>query len=71
LQQRDAQKAMSDYEAASKAMRDKTAKLRELRLAKEEADARTAADEAALALIKKVAQGKDKSKDKAKGKKKR
>jgi hypothetical protein len=39
LQAREASKAMAEYEAASRAMIEKTAKLRSLRLAREAAEA--------------------------------
>ena len=39
LQARDASKAMAEYEAASRALVEKTAKLRSLRLAREAAEA--------------------------------
>jgi len=44
LQARDATKAMADYEAGQTAMRDKTARLKALRMAKEAAEAKAAAD---------------------------
>jgi len=46
LQAREGRQAMAEYEAASQAMRERTAKLRALRLAKE------AEDEAAAATAK-------------------
>jgi hypothetical protein len=42
-QMRDGAKAMAEYRAAGDAVQAKTEKLRAMRLAKEEADARTAA----------------------------
>jgi hypothetical protein len=42
-QQRDGKVAMAEYEAAGRAMRERTAKLRELRLAKEAAEAQAEA----------------------------
>jgi hypothetical protein len=39
-QQREAQQAMSEYQAGVRAMREKTARLRELRLARDVADQR-------------------------------
>jgi hypothetical protein len=47
VQAREATKAMADYQAATAATREKTARLRQLRLAKEAAD--RAADEQAPA----------------------
>ena len=44
VQTRDANKAVAEYEAASIAMREKTTRLKKLRLAKEDAD-RTAAEQ--------------------------
>ena len=44
LQQRDGQVAMAEYKAAGDAARIKTEKLRALRLAKEEAEAKAAAE---------------------------
>lgn len=41
---REATQAMSEYEAAASATREKTARLRKLREAKEAADAKAAAD---------------------------
>jgi len=58
-QQRDGKVAMAEYEAAGRAMRDRTAKLRELRLAKEAAD-----KEAAQAAKPKPAEKKAKEKKK-------
>jgi hypothetical protein len=42
LQAREGNKAMADYHAATRAVHEKTAKLRELRLAKEEQDRKAA-----------------------------
>jgi hypothetical protein len=47
VQARDASKAMAEYEAAQVATRQKTARLKELREAKEAADRETAEREAA------------------------
>jgi hypothetical protein len=47
VQAREATKAMADYEAAHVATREKTARLRKLRLAKEAADRETAEQAAA------------------------
>jgi hypothetical protein len=44
LQARDATKAMADYEAGQTATRDKTARLKALRLAKEAAEAKAEVD---------------------------
>jgi hypothetical protein len=44
LQARDATKAMADYEAGQIATRDKTARLKALRLAKEAAEAKAEAE---------------------------
>jgi hypothetical protein len=46
VQAREATKAMADYQAATAATREKTARLRQLRLAKEATD-RSAAEQAA------------------------
>jgi hypothetical protein len=54
-QARDGKLAAAEYEAAGRAMRERTAKLRELRLAKEAADR-----EAAAAKPKSAAKGKTK-----------
>jgi hypothetical protein len=51
VQAREGRVAMAEYEAAGRAEREKTVKLRALRLAKEEADARAAEKDAALAMI--------------------
>ena len=53
LQAREASKAMAEYEAASRAMVEKTAKLRSLRLAREAAEAAARASKPA-AKAKKV-----------------
>jgi hypothetical protein len=55
IQAREGVKAMADYQADQVAVRAKTARLRELRLAKEEADRKADADAANLAKIKAVA----------------
>jgi hypothetical protein len=47
LQAREGNKAMADYHAATRAMHEKTAKLRELRLAKEEEDRKAALEKRA------------------------
>ena len=55
IQARDAKKAMSEYESASQAVREKTARLKGLRLLKEAADKAAAAEKAAAAPKKPVA----------------
>lgn len=68
-QARDGKLASAEYEAAGRLMRERTAKLRELRLAKEAADA--AAEAAKPKPAPKVkAAAKVKAEPKAKGKKK-
>ena len=59
-QQRDGKVAMAEYEAASRAMRERTAKLREQRLAKEAADKEAAQAAKPKAAAKKA--GKEKKK---------
>lgn len=53
IQARDGRKAMVEYEAATQAMRDKTAKLRELRLARDAEESRAEAEKPAAPLKKK------------------
>jgi hypothetical protein len=55
IQAREGVKAMADYQADLVAERSKTARLRELRLAKEEADRKAEVEESNLAKIKKAA----------------
>jgi hypothetical protein len=55
IQAREGVKAMADYQADQVAVRAKTARLRELRLAKEEADRKAEAEEANMAKIRAVA----------------
>jgi hypothetical protein len=55
IQAREGVKAMADYQADQVAVRAKTARLRELRLAKEEADRAAEAEAANMAKIKAVA----------------
>ena len=62
IQAREGVKAMADYQADQVAVRAKTARLRELRLAKEEAD--RAADAEAANLAKMKAASKKKAKPK-------
>ena len=70
IQAREGIKAMADYEADKIAVRAKTARLRELRLAKEEADRIAAEAAAGTAKIKAVAK-KKKTVPKKKGGRKR
>jgi hypothetical protein len=51
VQAREGRVAMAEYEAAGRAEREKTIKLRALRLAKEEADAKAAEKDASIAMI--------------------
>jgi hypothetical protein len=51
IQARDGKKAMAEYEAAGKASREKTAKLKLLREAKEAADREAAQQAASLAKL--------------------
>jgi hypothetical protein len=67
IQAREATKAMIDYEAANVAEREKTARLKAQRLAKEAADRVTAAAEAGTAKIKAVAKKAAPKKAKGKG----
>lgn len=53
VQARDANKAVAEYEAAAVATREKTTRLKELRLAKEDADRAAAAREPAAEKPKK------------------
>ncbi len=53
VQARESKKAMVEYEAAGQAMRDKTARLRGLRLAKEAADRQAELDKPPVAAKKK------------------
>jgi hypothetical protein len=55
LQAREASKAMAEYEAASRALVEKTAKLRSLRLAREAAEAEARASKPAKAKKVKIA----------------
>jgi hypothetical protein len=55
LQAREASKAMAEYEAASRALVEKTAKLRSLRLAREAAEAEARANKPAKAKKVKIA----------------
>lgn len=55
LQLVDGQKAMEEYEAGLRAMQEKTARLRALRLARDEAEARQAAEAPVPAAKKKAA----------------
>jgi hypothetical protein len=55
IQAREGVKAMADYYAANVAEHEKTARLKALRLAKEAADRKAAADKTATARIKAAA----------------